>query len=151
VRSATLFTAVKLVGGGYLIFVGLTRLLRRTPPAAAGEPADRPRITGRHAYRQGIVVNVLNPKTALFFLAFLPQFVDPARGSVLAQTLFLGLTFMAIGLVSDSCYALASGTIAGAVRRRTRLSMGTRLTGLVYIALGATAALTRRSVPAHTT
>ena len=88
-------------------------------------------------------MNVLNPKTALFFLAFLPQFIDADRGGVWSQALVLGLVFVGLGLVSDSLYALAAGTVGGLLRRRRRLlGYGS---GVVYIGLGATAALVKRT------
>jgi threonine/homoserine/homoserine lactone efflux protein len=90
-----------------------------------------------------MVVNALNPKTALFFLAFLPQFVDPARGGVWSQALVLGLVFVGLGLVTDSLYALAGGTVGGLLRRRrSAVRYGS---GFVFIALGATAALAKRT------
>jgi threonine/homoserine/homoserine lactone efflux protein len=96
---------------------------------------------------QGFVVNVLNPKTALFFLAFLPQFADPARGSVAAQLLLLGLTFIAVAMTSDACYALLAGTLAGRLGRTSGSRRAARLvTGGCYLALGAGAAL---AGPAH--
>src|SRR5262249_19095728 len=83
--------------------------------------------------------NVLNPKTALFFLALLPQFVDPDRGGVWSQALALGLTFVALGLVTDSAYALAAGTVGGFLRRRRRtMRYGS---GLVFVGLAAVAPL----------
>ena len=138
--SALAFDVVKYVGAAYLIVVGVRRLtgLERTDPVAAVTSA---RSLGR-LYRQGIVVNVLNPKTALFFLAFLPQFVDPDRGGVWSQVLVLGLVFVGLGLISDSLYALAAGTVGGLLRRRRRaLRYGS---GVVFIGLGAAAALARR-------
>jgi threonine/homoserine/homoserine lactone efflux protein len=90
------------------------------------------------------VVNVLNPKTAIFFLAFLPQFVDPAAGPVWFQILVLGLAFIAIGIVSDGAYALAAGAVGARLRgsARVRRAMG-RVSGGVYVVLGAIAALAR--------
>jgi threonine/homoserine/homoserine lactone efflux protein len=94
-------------------------------------------------FAQGVVVNVLNPKTALFFLAFLPQFVDPDRGSTWSQVLLLGVLFMLLGFVTDSLYALTAGTIAGAFRRRRKVfRYGS---GAIFIGLGTLAALTKRS------
>ena len=137
--SASAFTVVKLAGAAYLIFIGLRRLL--TPePAPDAEPVP----TGlRRVYVQGFVVNLLNPKTALFFLAFLPQFVDPARGAVPLQVAILGVLFIGLGLLSDGTYAL----VASAAGRRLRASAGFRrvqryLSGTVYVGLGVTAALT---------
>jgi threonine/homoserine/homoserine lactone efflux protein len=88
-------------------------------------------------------VNVLNPKTALFFLALLPQFVDTNRGTVWSQALALGLIFVGLGLVTDSLYALAAGTVGGLFRRRRRaMSFGS---GVIFIGLGAAAALAKRN------
>jgi Putative threonine efflux protein len=88
-------------------------------------------------------VNLLNPKTALFFLAFLPQFVETSRGGVWSQALVLGFVFVGLGLVSDSLYALAAGTVGGLIRRKRRLvSYGS---GIVYVTLGAAAAFAKRA------
>jgi threonine/homoserine/homoserine lactone efflux protein len=95
------------------------------------------------------VVNVLNPKTALFFVAFLPQFVDVTRGSVTAQVLVLGIAFIALGLVSDSTYAVAAGRISRSLRGRTRARWLHRwVPGLTYVGLGVASALSgsRRAV-----
>jgi threonine/homoserine/homoserine lactone efflux protein len=90
-----------------------------------------------------MVVNVLNPKTALFFLAFLPQFVAPDRGGVWSQALMLGFVFVGLGLITDSLYALAAGTVGDVLkRRRNAVRCGS---GIVFIALGATAALAKRT------
>jgi threonine/homoserine/homoserine lactone efflux protein len=137
--SATAFTTVKLAGGAYLIYVGVRRLLERDVPLTSGVR------TGAHRklFAQGVVVNVLNPKTALFFLAFIPQFVDTSRGAVWSQVLILGLIFMLLGFVSDSLFALAAGTIAGALRRRrTAFRIGS---SAVFIGLGTVAALAKRN------
>jgi threonine/homoserine/homoserine lactone efflux protein len=141
VSSAVAFSAVKLVGAAYLIFLGVQRLLGRGD--GAGPSLERSRDLGR-IFRQGIVVNVLNPKTALFFLAFLPQFVDPDR-SAAPQIAVLGLIWVTLGLLSDSVYALLSGTLGGALRRSSAFSRAQRfVTGMVLIGLGVLAALTGR-------
>jgi threonine/homoserine/homoserine lactone efflux protein len=139
VASAIAFSAVKYAGAAYLIYLGVRRLLA---PDEVAEPGRR-RESLRRAFARGIVVNVLNPKTALFFLAFLPQFVDPDRGGVWSQVLVLGLVFVGLGLISDSLYALAAGTVGGLLRRRRR-AMGYG-SGVVFIGLGAAAALARRT------
>jgi threonine/homoserine/homoserine lactone efflux protein len=141
VSSAVAFSAVKLIGAAYLIFLGVQRLLGR-------ENGDGSSATGerdlRRIFRQGIVVNVLNPKTALFFFAFLPQFVDPSR-SAAPQIAVLGLLWILVGLVSDGMYAVLSGTVGAAVRRRPGFARAQRVvTGLVLIGLGVAAALTGR-------
>jgi threonine/homoserine/homoserine lactone efflux protein len=140
VASALAFSAVKYAGALYLIYVGLRKLLGRDEPAL--EPG-RQGISYRHAFVRGTVVNVLNPKTALFFLALLPQFVDTERGGVWSQALLLGLVFVGLGLVTDSMYALAAGTVGGAFRRRrTAMRYGS---GMIFIGLGAAAALAKRN------
>ena len=145
--SATLFNVVKLVGAAYLVFLGVSRLARRiAPERRAVERASLGRI-----YAQGFVVNVLNPKTALFFVAFFPQFVAPGRGPVAVQVLVLGAVFILLGLCSDSTYALVSGTISGRLRARAHARARTprrQWSGLVLIGLGVVAATTRRPAPA---
>jgi threonine/homoserine/homoserine lactone efflux protein len=139
VASALAFDVVKYAGAAYLIIVGIRKLLGRDE---ADEVGPR-RESLRRAFARGAVVNVLNPKTALFFLALLPQFVDTDRGGVWSQALVLGLVFVALGLVSDSLYALAAGTVGGLLRRRRRaLRYGS---GAVFIGLGALAALAKRN------
>ena len=142
--SATLFALVKYLGAAYLIFLGVRRLLDRTPLAG---PGQTPVIPLRRAFVDGAVVNVLNPKTALFFLAFLPQFVDPVRGAVGPQVLALGLIFVMLGLVTDGLYAVAAGSVRRWVRASPRFTSGQRwVTGSMYISLGVLAAVsdTRR-------
>jgi threonine/homoserine/homoserine lactone efflux protein len=133
--SVLAFDVVKYAGAAYLLVVGIRRLAGR-------ERTSAPRPT-RSLYRQGIVVNVLNPKTALFFLAFLPQFVDPSRGTPWQQILALGLIFGLLGVLSDSAYALVAGTLGDALRTSTRYERLQRyVSGVVFLALGAFAALT---------
>jgi threonine/homoserine/homoserine lactone efflux protein len=138
--SATLFSAVKFAGAGYLIYLGGRRLLGLEPSALLTPTIARSR---RRLYRDGAVVNILNPKTALFFYAFLPQFLDPDRGSVALQALVLGSMFVAIALVSDSLWALASGSAAEWLKERPLAVQVERwVTGTVLVGLGAAAALT---------
>jgi threonine/homoserine/homoserine lactone efflux protein len=141
--SATAFTVVKLVGAAYLIVVGIRRILAGDSEET-GRRAHRAPL--RRIYRQGVIVNVLNPKTALFFLAFLPQFVDPQRGAVWPQVAALGVAFVLVAVLSDMTYALVSDAIAGRIRRTgTGAKVRRWLTGGVFIALGVTAAVARRS------
>jgi len=120
--------------------MGVRRILKRTDARAS--PLKLPRRSLGRLYRDGCLVNVLNPKTALFFLAFLPQFVDPARGAVPLQIAFLGLLFTLMGLTSDGLYALVAGTAGAWVKRQSRYWDWERyVTGSVFIALGVTAAL----------
>jgi len=137
--SANAFTAVKLVGAVYLVAIGIRRILGRDEDEAAPRP---PRT---HVYRQGVIVNVLNPKTALFFLAFLPQFVDRTH-TVWPQVAFLGVVFATVALLSDMSYALLSDAIAGKLRRSgTGAKLRRWTTGGIFVALGITAAAARRS------
>jgi threonine/homoserine/homoserine lactone efflux protein len=142
VSSATAYHAVRWLGAAYLVWLGIRRLLAYDEdPRPAGE--DRPRRLGlRRVFAQGVVVNVLNPKTALFFFAFLPQFVDTSRGSVPFQVVVFGVTFVLLGLVSDGTYALLASTGAGWLRRRPGVARVSRLvSGGVLISLGVTTAL----------
>ncbi|MGH2533180.1 MAG: LysE family translocator [Thermomicrobiales bacterium] len=134
VSSALAFSVVKYAGAAYLIYLGVRTLLQRGTAyeAIALEPARLDRV-----FWQGVLVNVLNVKTALFFLAFWPQFVDPARGSATGQTLVYGVIFTVMGIGSDSVYALISGTLSGWLRRQGRLFSRQRLVaGTVYLGLG---------------
>ena len=138
VSSALAFNVVKYLGALYLIYLGVRKL-------AGWDQTAQGRALAPHSLRrlfaQGIVVNVLNPKTALFFLAFLPQFADVSKGAVGVQILVLGLVFVALGVISDGLYAVAAGT-AGAWLRGGRLLRAERyVSGSVFIGLGVTAAL----------
>lgn len=142
VSSATAYDTVRWLGAAYLVWLGVRRLLAREEdlPAAAGP--DTRRLGLRRIFAQGVVVNVLNPKTALFFLAFLPQFVDTSRGSVPFQVVVLGVAFVLLGLLSDGAYAMAASTGAGWLRRRPGVARASRLvSGGVLISLGLTTAL----------
>jgi threonine/homoserine/homoserine lactone efflux protein len=140
--SARLFTAVKLVGAAYLIAVGIRRILSRD---GDGDDPRSVRAPLRRVYRQGVIVNVLNPKTALFFLAFLPQFVDPDRGPVWVQVAGLGTLFVLVAVLSDMTYALVSDALAGKIRRTGAAARARRyVTGGIFVALGVTAAAARR-------
>jgi len=138
-QSATAFNVVKFAGAAYLIFLGLRKLLTRERFETTGE---RPPRRLNRLFAQGIVVNVLNPKTALFFFAFLPQFVDVEAGSVGLQILVLGVIFILIAIVSDGMYALAAGTASGWLRGNPRFLRAERwISGTVLVGLGVTAAL----------
>ena len=131
--SAAAFTIVKWLGATYLIVVGIRTLLRPAPPLAA----DRATISPRRAFAQGVVVNILNPKVALFFLSFLPQFIHPDDGGVATQALVLGLVFVAIGCLTDSAYAmLASGLREVLLRGKTLPIVRRWVAGTVFIGLG---------------
>jgi threonine/homoserine/homoserine lactone efflux protein len=134
VRSAIAFSIVKYAGAAYLVFLGLRRLFGQERIDGTGV---RPELRLRRLFAQGVVVNVLNPKTALFFFAFLPQFVDVDRGSVALQIATLGLVFILLATLTDGMYALAAGAAAGWLRTRRGFARGERFaTGGVLVGLG---------------
>jgi threonine/homoserine/homoserine lactone efflux protein len=138
VSSAVAFTAVKAAGAVYLVGLGLWTLFSRRAETEVALGGAR---SLRRAFAQGIVVNVLNPKTALFFLAFLPQFVDSDAAHPAVQIAFLGVLFALLGLVTDSIWAIAAGTAGGVLRRSRRFTSAQRyVTGTVYVGLGVTTA-----------
>ena len=131
------FTVVRYAGAAYLVYLGIRKLLERA------EPGDRRPVARSGLYLKGVLVQLLNPKIAIFFLAFLPQFVQSSRGPIALQILLLGTLFTVFAVVSDSAYVL----VAGAVGRRLHTSrrMPNRLgqlSGVVYVGLGLGAALT---------
>ena len=139
VSSATAFTVVKYLGAAYLIYLGLRRLLARDQVHPA---ASLQRQSLRRIFSQGVLVAILNPKTALFFFAFLPQFVDPAQGSVTVQLLTLGGLFVLMAIVTDSLYALLAGAAGQWLKTTRSFGLAERyVVGSVYIGLGLTAAL----------
>jgi threonine/homoserine/homoserine lactone efflux protein len=139
VQSALAFSIVKYAGAAYLVYLGLRRLMSGERLDVGARAAPKP--LGR-LFRQGIVVNVLNPKTALFFFAFLPQFVDPDGSPVGLQIGFLGLLFIAIALISDGTYAVAAGAAADRLRGSPRFLRAERwVSGSVFVGLGAATAL----------
>jgi threonine/homoserine/homoserine lactone efflux protein len=132
--SALAFQVVKYLGAAYLVYLGV-RTLRRSDAELVNPANGDTRLA--HIFAQGVFVNLLNPKTALFFLAFLPQFVDPSRGRVTLQIFELGVLFALMGWFSDSIWALAAGTVADHFRRSGRLRRAQRnLSGGALIALG---------------
>jgi len=144
VSSAAALSVVKWLGAAYLVWLGLRQVLGRDggdeEPALSGGEKNRLRI-----FSQSVLVQEVNPKVALFFLAFLPQFVDPSRGAAWTQVVVLGATLATLGLFTDGLYALLGGT-AGEWIRKQRAGAGLRragryVTGGVYIALGAVAAV----------
>ena len=141
--SALAFAVVKYLGAAYLIYLGVRRLLARTQ---GHEIASAQRQSLRRIYSQGVLVATLNPKTALLFLAFLPQFVNPSAGSVTLQLLTLGGLFVMMAIVTDSMYALLASTAGDWLKRnQTFLRADRYIVGSVYIGLGLTAALTHNS------
>ena len=138
--SALAFDVVKYLGAAYLIYLGIRKLLGGDN-GAEDETIKQESLS--RIYWQGFAVNILNPKTALFFFAFLPQFVDPTKGNVTAQTLLLGVIFVGMAIITDSMFALVASSLAGKLTGNKRFQKGQRLfAGLVYVGLGITTALT---------
>ncbi len=136
--SAMAFSVAKYLGAAYLVFLGVRRLLDRTTSVTSRRPERRHL---RRAFLDGVVVNVLNPKTALFFLAFLPQFVMTARGDVGAQILGLGLLFVGLGVITDGLYAVGAATAAPWPRGNPQfVRTEPWVSGSMYIGLGVAAA-----------
>jgi len=138
VSSALAFSVVKYLGAAYLIYLGLRKLFGR-------DEATAPDVNGQRKHSsmfyQGIVVSILNPKTALFFFAFLPQFTDVSGGGIATQILFLGTTFVLMGITSDSIYAMLAGTLGNSLRTNRRVLRFQRLlSGSIFLALGISAA-----------
>jgi threonine/homoserine/homoserine lactone efflux protein len=150
--STTAFNLVKYAGAAYLVYLGIRKLLERDArPAESIEQFRAPPMPVARIVREGILVNVLNPKTALFFLAFLPQFVRTEAGAPMLQIFLLGIVFMLACILTDTAFAL---TAAGAGRwLRARLAAASPgalrtqryLLGGTYIGLGAVTALTGRA------
>jgi threonine/homoserine/homoserine lactone efflux protein len=137
--SALAFDIVKYLGAIYLVYIGVRKLMGWDQPSGGREVAPR---SLRQLFGQGVVVNILNPKTALFFLAFLPQFVDVSKGAVGFQILVLGMIFVVLGVLSDGLYAIAAGTAGGWLKRDGRVLRAERYVGgTVFVGLGVTAAL----------
>ena len=138
--SALAFDVVKYLGAAYLIYLGIRKLLA-SDNGSEGDVIKQEKLS--RIYWQGFAVNILNPKTALFFFAFLPQFVDPAKGNVISQNLLLGAIFVSMAIMTDSMYALLASSVAGRLSGNRRFQKGGRyFAGLVYVGLGITTALT---------
>jgi len=142
--SALAFSIVKYLGAAYLIYLGIRRLLSRDDNH---EIVKVQKQSLRRIYSQGVLVAILNPKTALFFLAFLPQFVDPSADSVALQLLTLGGLFVMMAIMTDSMYALLASTAGSWLKKnRSFLNAERYVVGSVYIGLGVTAALSHNAL-----
>ena len=143
-RSAAVFTAIRLAGAAYLVWLGIQAFRKRDSLAQVLDSAAAPRGDVRAA-REGLVVGVTNPKAVILFAAVLPQFVDRSAGHVPAQMLVLSAVSIAIGLASDSCWGLAASTVRSwFARSPRRLGLVGGVGGLAMIGLGLTLALTGR-------
>lgn len=138
--SAVAFNVVKLIGAAYLIYLGVRKFL--VPDPVETEVAvERRRL--REIFVQGVIVNVFNPKTALFFLAFLPQFVDVSKGHVALQMILLGVIFSLLGILSDGAYAIAAGSFGQWLKNHAGVLRAQRyFAGSVFITLGVLTAAT---------
>lgn len=140
--SAMLFSIIKYLGAGYLVYLGLKAILAK---ADLSLPSSASQMTAGAAFRQAILAEVLNPKTALFFLAFLPQFVKTANGSVAGQLMELGVLFVMVGLLSTTLVAFGAGRVGALLRRNTAIARRQgKVTGAIYCALGLRLALVDR-------
>jgi threonine/homoserine/homoserine lactone efflux protein len=138
--SAVAYSVVKYLGAAYLVYLGVRTILNRRD---ADERIQLVRRPLRRLYGQGVIVAVLNPKTALFFLAFLPQFVEPAAASPALQVAVLGVLLTTITAATDTCWALLAGTAGSWLRATTRRIRRQRVaTGGIYVGLGLVAAFT---------
>jgi threonine/homoserine/homoserine lactone efflux protein len=137
--SALAFSVVKYAGAAYLVWLGVRRLTQAPEPKVA-ETREQHSLV--RVFREGVIVNVLNPKTALFFLAFLPQFVTPSRGDVPIQCAALGGLFVLIALCTDTTWSLAASGAASWLRRHPAFVASERyVAGSVYLGLGLAAAV----------
>jgi threonine/homoserine/homoserine lactone efflux protein len=140
--SAAAFGVVKWIGAGYLIYTGIRTLSRK--PATFNQ--EQKSLSRRKSFTQGIVVNTFNPKVALFFLSFLPQFIDTEKGSTALQSLVLGSIFVLLGLCSDGLYAILASALRGPLLRGKSLPIVQRyVAGSVFVLLGVVAATARRN------
>lgn len=145
--SAMAFALLKYAGGAYLIYLGCKKIFgkKKTAESIAALPPQRMQTI----FWQGMVVNVLNPKCALFFFAFLPQFINPATGNVTGQVLFFGLLFTVLAFITDGSYALAAGRMGKWLKGNSAyLRLEAYISGLIYISLGL---LTLMMQPSHST
>jgi threonine/homoserine/homoserine lactone efflux protein len=139
--SPMAFNVVRYAGAAYLLYLGVKMIAQRSRLETQQLPSE----SLSNIFRQGVITNLLNPKVALFFLAFLPQFVDARRGSVALQILFLGLVFNLGGTLVNLGVAYAGGTLGDLLRRSPRFALVQKwFTGLVFIGLGARLAWQRR-------
>jgi len=137
--SAAAYSLVRYAGAAYLFYLGIKKFHER-PRNENGK--HMPLVPMRKMFAQGILVNVLNPKTAIFFFAFLPQFVIPARGHVTLQFFALGMMFALMGWASDSVWALSAGSAGGLLRDNRKFIENERYAaGTVYMGLGLVTAL----------
>jgi threonine/homoserine/homoserine lactone efflux protein len=137
-RSATLFAIVKWAGVAYLVYLGV-RAFTAKGETTTQAPPPQPL---RKVFLEGVLVNVLNPKVTLYFLAFLPQFVEPSAGPPALQILIFGATLLVLGLLSDMVYAFTAGALSGRLERKAATLR--YFSGVVYLGLGVATAFAGR-------
>lgn len=136
VTSAYAFMMVKYLGATYLIYLGIKSLISKRNNMNVNMN-NEPRPNSVKILIDGIIVNIFNPKTAIFFLAFLPQFISIEKGQVASQLIFLGTTFILLAIISDSIYVLLSQRLSRMLKRSNSfLKMRDRIVGFIYIILG---------------
>ncbi|MGJ8533357.1 MAG: LysE family translocator [Alphaproteobacteria bacterium] len=141
--SAVLFSIIKYMGAAYLVYLGIRAIIEKSPTSLGGK-GQLP-ITAPQAFRQAVLAELLNPKTALFFLAFLPQFVKPENGAVIIQLSILGVLFALIGLFSTVVFAVSAGSLGNFLRRNPKvLKWQGKIVGSIYCTLGIRIALQER-------
>jgi threonine/homoserine/homoserine lactone efflux protein len=136
-QSAALFSVVKWAGVAYLVYLGIRSFTGKGEQS--GTPAPQPL---RKVFLEGMLVNLLNPKTALFFLALMPQFVDPRAGSPTLQVIVFGLTLLLVGMMSDMVYAFLAGALGKRLNGRAKTLR--YVSGVVYLSLGVATAFAGR-------
>ena len=140
--SAILFNIIKYLGAGYLILLGIKAMVERRDHLAIEGAVPLP---ASKAFRQAVIAEILNPKSAMFFLAFLPQFVRPENGAISAQLAVLGALFVVMGVVSTMVFAIGAGGIGGFLRRNpTVVRWQGKVVGAIYCAVGIRLALQER-------
>lgn len=141
--SAVLFSIIKYIGAAYLVYLGIKAIIEKSPTSLGGK-GQLP-ITAPQAFRQAVLAELLNPKTALFFLAFLPQFVKPENGAVIIQLTILGVLFALIGFFSTIVFAVSAGNLGNFLRRNPKiLKWQGKIVGSIYCTLGIRLALQER-------
>lgn len=141
--SALAFSFVRYLGAAYLVVLGVRALIggAEGPIDHAGSRATRSELLPGRAYRQALLVGIMNPKIAIFFVALFPQFIDPHRGAAAGQVLVLGVLFVTLALAVDLLVATTAGTVGRWLARRPSFARRQRyVTASIYLALGAAAA-----------
>ncbi|MBU3026364.1 LysE family translocator [Zobellia galactanivorans] len=144
-KSAIAFSIIKYLGAAYLIFLGVRALMTKSRNKFEVEQMDKKKTSNRKIFVSGILTNILNPKVALFFLAFLPQFIDPNFATNSLPFIILGLTFITTGTIWCLALALFSARLSNRIRKNYKIKTWLdKITGGIFIALGIKLALTEK-------